>query len=66
MSRMADLHIDIVTELSKQSKEFDEAIECGCNDCELYTIAEIDKQFKSMDLSAWVKANPLRSVKASL
>ena len=64
MSRMADLHIDIVTELSKTSKEFDKAIECGCNDCELYTIAEIDKQFKSMS-DAWVKANPLRLVKAS-
>jgi len=65
MSRMADLHIDIVTELSKTSKEFDEAIECGCNDCEQYTRVEIDKQFKSMDISAWVKANPLRLVKAS-
>ena len=65
MSRMADLHIDIVTELSKQFKEFDEAIECGCNDCEQYTRAEIDKQFKSMDISAWVKANPLRLVKAT-
>ena len=42
MSRMADLHIDIVTELSKTSKEFDKAIECGCDDCELYTIGEIE------------------------
>lgn len=64
MSRMADLHIDIVTELSKKSKEFDKAIECGCNDCELYTIGEIDKQFESMS-DAWVKANPLRLVKAN-
>jgi len=64
MSRMADLHIDIVTELSKQSKEFDEAIECGCNDCELYTMAEIKKQFDSFS-DDWVKANPLRLVKAS-
>ena len=64
MSRMADLHIDIVTELSKTSKEFDKAIECGCNDCELYTIGEIDKQFKSMS-DVWVKANPLRLVEAS-
>ena len=64
MSRMADLHIDIVTELSKQSKEFDKAIECGCNDCELYTMAEIKKQFDSFS-DAWVKANPLRLVKAS-
>ena len=63
MSRMADLHIDIITELSKTSKKFDEAIECGCNDCELYTIAEIEKQFKSMS-AAWVKANSLRVVKA--
>ena len=65
MSRMADLHIDIITELSKQSKAFEAAIECGCETCEPYTIKEIDKQFKSMDVSAWVKANPLRVVKAN-
>lgn len=61
MSRMADLHIDIVTDLSAISAEFAEAIECGCNDCELYSIGEIDKQFSLM-ADTWVKANPLRLV----
>ena len=65
MSRMGDLQIDIVTDLSKISKEFEEAIECGCNACESYTINEIDKQFKLV-ADTWAKANPLRLVKAKI
>ena len=45
MSRMGDLHIDIVTDLSKISKEFEEAIECGCKACESWTIVHIEKEF---------------------
>ncbi len=64
MSRMGDLHIDIVTDLSKISQEFAEAMECGCDACESYTIDEIDKQFQLV-ADTWAKANPLRLVKAS-
>ena len=63
MSRMADLHIDIITELSKESKEFEEAIECGCEICESYTIDEINKQLYNYRLEA--RLDPLRVVKAS-
>lgn len=61
MSRMGDLHIDIITDLSVISAEFAKAIDCGCNDCELYSIGEIDKQFKLV-ADTWAKANPLRLV----
>ena len=64
MSRMGDLHIDIVTDLSAISPAFAVALKCGCNACESYTIDEIDKQFKLL-ADTWAKANPLRLVKAS-
>ena len=64
MSRMADLEIDIITELSTHSKEFAAAIDCACSNCQAYTLDEINREFKNMDLGAWVKANPLRVVKA--
>lgn len=56
MSRMADLHITIVTELETQSHDFAKAIACGCNSCENYTMAEIDKAFKSMSALFVVKS----------
>ena len=65
MSRMGDLQIDIVTDLSAISKDFKEAIECGCKDCQSYTINEIDKQFQLV-ADTWAKANPLRLVKAKI
>ena len=65
MSRMGDLQIDIVTDLSAISKDFKEAIECGCNACASYTIDEIDKQF-NLVADTWAKANPLRLVKAKI
>lgn len=61
MSRMADLHIDIIIDLSAIPAEITQAIECGCSECELYTTHEIDKQFR-LAHDIWAKANPLRLI----
>ncbi len=62
MSRMKDLYIDIVTDLSAISPQFVKALDCACNDCELYTMGEIDKQFELV-ADTWAAAHPLRLVK---
>ena len=62
MSRMGDLHIDIVTDLSTISPQFVKALDCACNDCKLYIMGEINKQFKLV-ADTWAAAHPLRLVK---
>ena len=48
MSKMGDLFITLSDQLSKESKAFQAANDCGCNSCEDYTTTQVQLAFEKM------------------
>jgi hypothetical protein len=51
---MADLYLEIAEYLGSKSPEFYKAWNCGCVDCEVITVKQIDEEYKKQ--SAGFKA----------